>query len=502
MLKQLIEVNTGTQLAMTPRMQLAIRLLQLSRTELSQELQSQLEQNPLLEEVEETSVDDQDEAEAEITLQNLREPMNAPSTGSYNTENDVSELLEKQPARPTTLREHLLEQLQLCRISESDRIIGIFIIESLDEDGYLREPLEYIQNQLGLEPDAEFKEVTAVLHLIQQFDPPGIGARNLGECLALQLRQLPPDVPYRHVALKLVEQHLQSLAVGRMSSLRKKLGLDEAELQAALHLIQTLNPKPGMQLGSAAAGYITPDVIVTPTASGQWKVSLNSDGLPKLTVNSYYAALTRNCNKRDAAYMRNQLQEARWFIKSLDKRHQTLLRVATAIVEHQQGFLLHGDQAMKPMIQQELADELEMHESTISRVTTGKYMNTPRGNYELKYFFSTGLGNRYGSPCSATAVRANIRRLIAEEPVDRPFSDAHLAAQLQAQGVNIARRTVTKYREELRIPSCAVRKRTAPPGGRRSTDVEQNGRSGKKNTQLQIPKIYIDPKSQNNLFPN
>jgi RNA polymerase sigma-54 factor len=189
-------------------------------------------------------------------------------------------------------------------------------------------------------------------------------------------------------------------------------------------------------------------------------VSLNSDGLPRLTVNSYYAALTRNCNKRDAAYMRNQLQEARWFIKSLDKRHQTLLRVATAIVEHQQGFLLHGEQAMKPMIQQELADELEMHESTISRVTTGKYMNTPRGNHELKYFFSAGLGNRYGDPCSATAVRATIKRLIAAEPVDQPLSDASLATQLQSQGLTIARRTVSKYREELRIPSCAVRKRT------------------------------------------
>lgn len=463
MLKQLIEVNTGTHLAMTPRMQLAIRLLQLSRTELSKELLTQLEQNPLLEEIEETTVEDEDEADTEITLQHLREPLNAPVVNSYNMENDIGELLEKQPARPLTLREHLLEQLQLCHISETDRIIGIAIIESIDEDGYLREPLENIHNQLGLPPDAELKEVTAVLHLIQQFDPPGVAARGLGECLASQLRQLPPDVPYRQVALKLVEQHLQTLAVGRMTSLRKKLGLDETELQSALQLIQTLNPKPGMQLGGAAAGYITPDVIVTQTASGQWKVSLNSDGLPKLTVNSYYAALTRNSNKRDAAYVRNQLQEARWFIKSLDKRHQTLLRVATSIVEHQQEFLLHGDQAMKPMIQQELADELGMHESTISRVTTGKYMNTPRGNFELKYFFSTGLSNRNGNPSSATAIRATIRHLIAAEPADKPYSDAHLAAQLQAQGINIARRTVSKYREELRIPSCSVRKRTATP---------------------------------------
>jgi RNA polymerase sigma-54 factor len=460
MFKQLIEVNAGTQLAMTPRMQLAIRLLQLSRAELNQELLSQLEQNPLLEEMEEAAPDDQDEAETEIALQHMREPSNVPAHGSHGFDNDIGELLEKQPARPLTLREHLLEQLQLCHLSDMDRMIGTAIIESIDEDGYLREPLEYIHNQLDLEPDNELKEVTAVLHLIQQFDPAGVAGRNLGECLGLQLRQLPADVPYRQVAIRLVEQHLQALAVGRMTSLRKKLGLDATQLQAALQLIQTLNPKPGLQLGAATAGYITPDVIVTPTPSGQWKVSLNSDGLPRLTVNSYYAALTRNCNKRDAAYMRNQLQEARWFIKSLDKRHQTLLRVATAIVEHQQEFLLHGEQAMKPMIQQELADELEMHESTISRVTTGKYMNTPRGNYELKYFFSTGLGNRHGDPCSATAVRATIRRLIAAESVDQPLSDASLAAQLQSQGLTIARRTVSKYREELRIPSCAVRKRT------------------------------------------
>ncbi len=467
MFKQSIDVNTGTQLAMTPRMQMAIRLLQLSRTELNKELLSQLEQNPLLEEMEEAATDDQDENDTEITLQYLRDPPNKPVTGSYNSESDIGELLEKQPARALTLREHLLDQFQLCHVSDMDRMIGTAIIESIDEDGYLREPLEYIHNQFNLAPDMELKEVTAVLHLIQQFDPAGVAARTLGECLGLQLRQLPADVPYRQVAIRLVEQHLQALAVGRMTSLRKKLGLDESQLQAALQLIQTLNPKPGMQHGAASAGYITPDVIVTATPSGQWKVSLNSDGLPRLTVNNYYAALSRKCNKRDAAYMRNQLQEARWFIKSLDKRHQTLLRVATAIVEHQREFLLHGEQAMKPMVQQELADELEMHESTISRVTTGKYMNTPRGNYELKYFFSTGLGNRYGDPCSATAVRATIRRLIAAEPVDQPFSDASLAAQLQSQGVSIARRTVSKYREELRIPSCAVRKRTTPAPSRR-----------------------------------
>ncbi len=464
---------------MTPRMQLAIRLLQLSRTELNKELLSQLEQNPLLEEIEEA--EERDEAEADITLQYLKEPLNAP-VNSFNTDNDISEFLEKQPARPLTLREHLLEQLQLCHISDTDRMIGTAIIESIDEDGYLRESLEYIHNQLGLAPGDELKEVTAVLHLIQHFDPAGIAARDLGECLALQLRQLPPDVPYRQVAIRLVEHHLQSLAVGRMAVLRKKLGLDEGQLQAALQLIQSLNPKPGTQLGSGTAGYITPDVVVTPTASGQWKVLLNGDGLPRLTVNNYYAALTRNCSKRDATYMRNQLQEARWFIKSLDKRHQTLLRVATAIVEHQQEFLLYGEQGMKPMIQQELADELEMHESTISRVTTGKYVSTPRGIYELKFFFSTGLGNRYGSPCSATAIRATIRRLIADEPVDQPFSDAYLAAQLQAQGISIARRTVSKYREELRIPSCAIRKRT----------VAQKTQSGRIKTN---PRIHADPKS-------
>jgi RNA polymerase sigma-54 factor len=483
MLKQLIDVNTGTQLAMTPRMQLAIRLLQLSRTELSKELLTQLEQNPLLEEVEATaSEEEDDEADTEITLQNLREPPSAPIANSHSMESDIGELLEKQPARPQTLREHLLEQLQLCPIGEMDRAIGTAIIESIDDDGYLREPLDFIHGQLGLAPDPELKEVTAVLHLIQQFDPAGIAARDLGECLALQLRQLPPAIPCRQSALRLVENHLQALASGRMTSLRKKLGLDEAGLQGALQLIQSLNPKPGTQLGAAATGYITPDVLVTHTPSGQWKVSLNGEGLPKLTVNGYYAALSRNCNKRDAAYMRNQLQEARWFIKSLDKRHQTLLRVATAIVEHQQEFLLYGEQYMKPMIQQELADELEMHESTISRVTTGKYMSTPRGNYELKYFFSTGLGNRYGNPCSATAVRATIRRLIASEPSDKPFSDAYLALQLQAQGVNIARRTVSKYREELRIPSCSVRKRTGFPASHRKPkteplrpDTEQNG---------------------------
>ncbi|HEY3488307.1 MAG TPA: RNA polymerase factor sigma-54, partial [Gammaproteobacteria bacterium] len=321
MFKTAIDIQVGAQLAMTPRMQQAIRLLQLSRIELRQELTSQLEQNPLLEEVEEVPIDTE-ESGVESFSRQLSEYRYTSTSSLQGSENDISELLEKQPARPETLREHLLEQLELCRMCDMDRMIGTAIIESLDEDGYLREPLENIHNQLGLPPDIDLKDTSALLHLIQQFDPVGVGARNLGECLGLQLRQLPGNTPQRQIAIRLVEQYLELLAAGRMTVLRKKLGLDETELQKALQLIQTLDPKPGTQLGGASAGYITPDVIVTQTGGG-WKVTLNSDGLPKLGVNNYYAAAGRTCSKRDAAYVRNQLQEARWFIKSLEKRHQT-----------------------------------------------------------------------------------------------------------------------------------------------------------------------------------
>lgn len=496
MLKPSVQLRLGQSLTMTPQLQQAIRLLQLSTLELQAQIQETLEENPMLElaegeygeEPEGASVDgesgaaEEPETEAaEIEPAELEAGETAdggedipeelavdadwdaiydiptPYTGS--PEGDGRDIFENQSGGEETLQEHLLWQLNLMPLTEQDRAIATAIIDAIGEDGYLTEPLEAIRAELGDEQELGLDEVEAVLHLIQRFDPVGVGARGLGECLRVQLDQLPPDEPWLASAKTLVSEYLELLGSRDYKQLMRRLKLEECELQAIITLIQSLNPRPGSAISSAQAEYIVPDVFVR-RREGLWQVELNPDVAPRLRINSLYASLVRRADSSaDNTYMRDQLQEARWFIKSLQSRNETLLKVARAIVEHQRAFLDYGEEAMKPLVLRDIAEQLGMHESTISRVTTQKYMHTPRGIFEFKYFFSSHVGTADGGECSATAIRAMIKKLISEENPARPLSDSKIASTLMERGINVARRTVAKYREGMTIPPSNERKR-------------------------------------------
>ena len=358
-----------------------------------------------------------------------------------------------------SLHTHLLWQLNVTPMSDTDRLIAITLIDSINEQGYLEDSLESIHAGLDPELGIDLDEIEVVLHRIQQFEPAGIGARTLQECLLLQLRQLPENTPWLTEAQQLVRNYLEALGGRDYNLLMRRLKLKEEQLREVVELIQTLNPRPGAQIESSEPEYIVPDVIVR-KLSGRWTVELNQEAMPRLRVNAHYANLVRRADtSADNTFMRNQLQEARWFIKSLQSRNETLMKVATQIVEHQRGFLEHGDEAMKPLVLHDIAEAVGMHESTISRVTTQKYMHTPRGIYELKYFFSSHVSTAEGGECSSTAIRAILKKLVASENPKKPLSDSKIAGLLEEQGIHVARRTVAKYRESLGIAPSSERKR-------------------------------------------
>lgn len=363
--------------------------------------------------------------------------------------------------REVTLSDHLQWQLLLTPLSETDRAVATAIIDAIDEDGYLRATLEEIRDSTGGDPPVGLDEVEAVLHRVQAFDPPGVAARDLRECLLIQLRQLDPRTCWLAEAIDLVSDHLGLLASRDFAQLSRRMRLDQAALQEVLRLVQGLSPRPGGKLPAGEPEFIVPDVFVR-KHKGTWLVELNTDSLPRLRINPYYASLVRRADtSADNTTLKAHLQEARWFMKSLQSRSETLLRVASTIVERQRGFLEHGDEAMKPMVLHDVAEVLGMHESTISRVTTRKYMHTPRGIFELKYFFSSQLPTDCGSGCSSTAIRALIRRLVAAENPQKPLSDNRIASLLSKEGIQVARRTVAKYREGMAIPPSSERKRLA-----------------------------------------
>jgi RNA polymerase sigma-54 factor len=484
---------------MTPQLQQAIRLLQLSTLELQSEIQEALDSNPMLETADDDgeaaekpddtpidyaaaeealareAVDSGDEPQAmdinanesipeDLPVDSLWEDVFSAGTGTAagSSEEDDNPL-EARSTAPETLASHLAWQLNLTPFSDVDRAIGMAILDAIDERGYLTASLDDILAAVtdAEHPDAvEADEVEAVLHRIQQFDPPGVAARDLRECLLIQLRQLPEDTPSLGDAKAIVASHLELLGSRDFSTLMRRLKLGETALKSAIALIQTLNPLPGGRISAASeTEYITPDVIVR-RRQDRWTVELNPDTAPKLRVNAGYAALVRRADSSaDNAYLRNHLQEARWFIKSLQSRNETLLKVATCIVEHQRAFLEHGPEAMKPMVLRDIAEEVGMHESTISRVTTQKFMHTPRGIYELKYFFSSHVGTTGGGEASSTAIRAMIRKLVGQEDPRKPLSDNRIADLLLEQGIEVARRTIAKYRESLNIPPSNERKR-------------------------------------------
>lgn len=490
-MKVSLNIQMGQHLTMTPQLQQAIRLLQLSTIELQQEIQNALDSNPLLELHEdydnnaatkaETNTDDnrQDDYETELSastvdindVQNIPEDLPVDSawddiftgnSANTNTPDEDDEGFEARSTVAETLYDHLLWQVNLTPFTITDRTIAVCIIDSLDENGYLHSDLEDIleaaQNILPNE-DIELDEIVAVLHLIQQFEPSGVAARNLQECLTIQLKQLSEDTLHRDHALLIVNEHLDLLAAQDQQGLLKRTKFSESQLRAAVGLIQTLNPYPGGKIGQDENSYIIPDVVVS-KQKNRWRVELNPDTAPKLRINTSYASLIRRADSSaDNTYLKNHLQEARWFLKSLQSRHETLLKVATCIVEHQRAFLEQGPEAMKALVLRDIAEEVELHESTVSRVTSQKYMLTPRGLFELKYFFSSHVGTSSGGECSSTAIRAMIKKLVSQEDPRKPLSDNKIADLLQEQGIEVARRTIAKYRESLNIPSSSDRKR-------------------------------------------
>lgn len=492
-MKASLQLKLGQSLTMTPQLQQAIRLLQLSSMELQTEIQDALESNMMLEVDEGTAPsedssatkseevknkkesEEQSEQSTEMNQETLPDELAVDSgwedvfdnTGSYTkaSSENTYDGFENHDTSEKTLHEHLLWQLNLTPTSDTDKVIAMAIIDSLDDDGYLTESLEEIlatidDNDLE-EEEVGVEEVEAVLRMIQAMDPVGVGSRDIKECLTLQLNQCDIDVHRLDEAKKLVQNYLDLLASHDYNQLMRKMKLDKAELTEVVALIQSMNPRPGNTVSEAHTEYVVPDVYVK-KEKGVWKVDLNTDSIPSLKINSVYANMIRRAdNSEDNNSLKSHLQEARWFIKSLRSRSETLLRVASCIVERQRAFLDYGEEAMKPLVLHDVAETLGMHESTISRVTTRKYMHTPRGIFELKYFFSSHVSTSYGGACSSTAIRALIKKLISAETPDKPLSDNKIAAVLEEQGINVARRTVAKYREAMAIPPSNERKRLA-----------------------------------------
>ena len=476
-MKPSLQLRVSQNLTMTPQLQQAIRLLQLSSMELHAEVQQALESNMMLEldEGEEQEnydapgEEDSTGAEAVDYVDNEDIPEDLPVDsawddiydGGITTSGPAGEnnYHENQNADEGSLHSHLLWQLNLLHLTEKDRAIATAIIDAIDEDGYLTCGLDEILESVGENIEVELDEVEAVLHLMQTMEPAGVAARDLGECLLIQLRQLPADTPLLEKARELVSRHIQLMANRDFNQLARRMKVDKQELQQIISFIQRLNPRPGNQVHDAKIEYIVPDVYVR-KEKGAWRVELNPDSVPQLKINTNYANMIRRAdNSDDNVSLKNHLQEARWFIKSLQSRSETLLRVASCIVEKQRAFLEHGEQAMKPLVLHDIAELLGLHESTISRVTTRKYMHTPRGIYELKYFFSSHVGTDTGDTCSSTAIRAFIKKLVNEESHKKPLSDSKIATMLSAQGIQVARRTVAKYREAMSIPPSNERKR-------------------------------------------
>lgn len=468
-MKPALQFRLSQSLALTPQLQQAIRLLQLSRLELELELNTALESNPLLDMADgdeaDNEIDSAEDAEAiasEIEA-DARDNDEQPLDLSFDR-NDYrgtaldEDGMELQDAAIEDLRDHLLWQLNLTPMSARDRAIGETIIEAIDDDGYLCETDEVLRDTLASLYTVGLEEIESVRRRIQHFDPVGIGSRGLRECLTVQLDAFDAATPGLELARALVADHLEALAKQDRARICVRLHADEEQFEIALALIRSLAPKPGSGYSNASPEYIAPDAYAR-KVGGRWQVALAPGCQPRLGINEHYAGLIAKARREDAHYLRGQLQEARWLIKSLKTRAETMLKVASSIVRAQEAFLEFGAEAMRPLVLKDVADEIGMHESTISRVTTRKFLHTPRGTFEFKYFFSSGVTTVDGGAASATAIQAMIRKLIGEEVPERPFSDQTLAVELNRRGINVARRTVAKYREALNIPSSNDRSR-------------------------------------------
>lgn len=497
-MKQSLQLKLGQQLTMTPQLQQAIRLLQLSTLDLQNEIQEALDTNPMLDVTEDEHGHEASDANTDSDFdkrndRELKKDDNSSSSdesaveGEWSTEipselavdtswDDVYQSApsgsglsrpdgedmdyESRRGNSESLQDYLTWQLNLTPMSDLDKDIAEAIIDAVGPGGMLEQTGEEIwQGMQNHYPELELDEVMAVLHRVQQFDPPGVASQSVSECLLIQLKQLPKDLPAYDVALNLVENYLNLLGARDFKQLMRKLKVKEPELQDAIRIIQSLNPRPGEHIGEETTEYVVPDVFVK-KENNRWTVQLNPDIAPKLRINSDYASLVKRADSsNDNTFLRDNLQEARWFIKSLQSRNETLLKVATCIVEKQRAFLDNGPEAMRPMVLHDVAEIVEMHESTISRVTTQKYMHTPQGIFELKYFFSSHVSTESGGECSSTAIRAIIKKLVAAENARKPLSDSKITGLLEEQGIHVARRTIAKYRESLGIAPSNERKR-------------------------------------------
>ncbi|MFD2165015.1 RNA polymerase factor sigma-54 [Thalassotalea euphylliae] len=494
-----LQLKIGQQLTMTPQLQQAIKLLQLSTLDLQQEIQEALESNPLLEvdesasnasEESQTSIEEAYSASAaetpqldgsedatptidEVSTTEAMEKTDIPEELSVDTTWDesfsagvsssgigtsgASEDYTYQGETTDSIQDHLRWQMELTPFTETDEAIAMAIIDAVDDAGYLTVSAEDILESLGLE-DVELDEIEAVLKRINMFDPIGVAARSIPECLLIQLNQFEKDTPYLTEAKMVITDYIDLLGNRDYRQIMRKTRLKEDQLREVIRLIQSLNPRPGDAVIAGDDQYVIPDVSVE-KKNGRWVVELNPNTAPRLSINQQYAAMSKSMKSSDDnQFIRSNLQEAKWFIKSLESRNETLLKVSNCIVQRQQGFFEYGPEAMRPMVLNDIAEAVDMHESTISRVTTQKYMHTPRGIFELKYFFSSHVSTENGGECSSTAIRALIKKLVSAENPAKPLSDSKMAELLAEQGINVARRTIAKYRESLSIPPSNQRK--------------------------------------------
>lgn len=471
-----LRLKLGQKLTLAPQLRQAIALLQLNRLELREHIDQALETNPLLE------LEEPDAGEFETGSEEAAETGNDTAGRALDFDDDygwddLPDGFSEVAAAPDydrfvgdpahdSLAQYLLWQVNLAGFSETDEAIARAIVYALDEHGYLQDDIATLRASLAPEYLVGAAEVEAVLERVQHFEPVGVAARSLQECLAIQLRTLPVGSPGRGLAEHLIQHHVDDMAAGDPDLLRRRSGFSAADIEQALAAIRRLDPRPGLRFGSEREDYIVPDAYVHADGAG-WRITLNRSHEPSLKINTAYADLIQSTRGDDRDYLRNQLKEAQWLISSLELRNHTLRAVIHAIVQHQQAFLEHGEVAMRPLLQKEVAELVEVHESTVSRAITGKYMHTPRGTFELKHFFSVGIDTRDGGQVAATAVRARLDQLIRGEPRARPLSDRALVDALAADGMLLARRTVAKYREQLGIPNSARRRRehrAANPG--------------------------------------
>jgi len=485
-MKHSLQLKLSQHLTLTPQLQQSIRLLQLSTVELNQELERYLAENPLLERADLGPADEaaaappngaapegetlrQEEAREETRREdNREEPANfadehgfgdehSPTGGSRRDDDDRDDFTQLAAHEPT-LQEHLLQQLSLTGLTQRDKRIAEMIIGHLDEDGYLKPDLEELRESAASTiADVEIEEVSTVLRHVQNLEPTGVGARDVAECLELQLKAMDDETPHRIAAIELATKHLDVLAARDFNRLKRLLSVSEDELREVRALILTLDPKPGRAFGTGDVRYVIPDVVVR-KSGGRWIAALNRDAMPRLRINKMYADILQASRENGGKHLSGQLQEARWLIKNVQQRFDTILRVTQAIVDRQKNFFEHGEVAMRPLVLREIAESVGLHESTISRVTTQKYMLTPRGIFELKYFFGSHVSTDTGGACSATAIRALIKQLVAAEDGRKPLSDHRISDILAQQGIQVARRTVAKYREAMHIQPANLRK--------------------------------------------